>query len=160
MYVVYKVCVCVGCIMQMLGACVHSYTESSSTKFTRLDIIHILKNTNCMTPYHLWCILFLFQFKFTLNITVWLSTLSGLESGGTAVVWRRALSVTFGTHLPPWCACTRHHCPLRSMGCHHVPQNRSGEVMTTYINTVDSDVQTIQKQTHTHTNINESVAED
>lgn len=36
------------------------------------------------------------------------------------------------------------------MECHHVPQNQSAEVITTYINTVDSDLQITQKQKHTH----------
>ncbi len=35
------------------------------------------------------------------------------------------------------------------MGCRHGPQSQSGEVITTYINTVDSDLQIVQKQKYT-----------
>lgn len=35
------------------------------------------------------------------------------------------------------------------MGCRHGPQSQSGEVITTYINKVDSDLQMIQKYTKT-----------
>lgn len=35
------------------------------------------------------------------------------------------------------------------MGCRHGPQSQSGEVMTTHINTVDSDLQNVQKHKYT-----------
>lgn len=45
------------------------------------------------------------------------------------------------------------------MGCRHGPQSQSGEVMTTYINTVDSDLQNVQKHKYTKENAGKKVKE-